>query len=69
MVVKIDGFRNKYKLTENSNSRDLINIVAKYGKFRCIICNEKTASRFKPKNYVTINNGVEDDVFFINGMF
>lgn len=69
MIVKLDGFKNKYQLTESSNSRDLSDLIAKYGKFRCIICNVKTAMRFKPKSYVTINKNVEDDVFYVNGIF
>ncbi len=69
MIVKLDGFKNKYRLTENSNSRDLIDLISKYGKFRCIICNGETALRFRPRDYVTVNNSIEDNMFFINGVF
>ena len=69
MIVKLDGFKNKYRLTKISNSRDLIDLIAKYKRFRCIICNEKTASRFNPRHYVTINNSIEDNVFYVNGIF
>ena len=69
MIIKLSGFKNKYQLTDSSNSRDLINLIAKYKRFRCIICNEKTALRFRPRDYVTVNNSIEDNVFFINGVF
>ena len=69
MIVKLDGFKNKYRLTKSSNSRDLSDLIAKYGKFRCIICNKKTALRFDRRYYVTINNKVEDNVFYVNGFF
>ena len=69
MIQKISGFKNKYKLTESSNTRDIVDLCASYEKFRCIICNGKTALRFKPKSYVTINKNVEDDVFYVNGIF
>ena len=69
MIVKLDGFKNKYQLAESSNSRDLSDLIAKYGKFRCIICNKKTALRFDRRDYVTINNKVEDNVFYVNGIF
>lgn len=69
MIIKLSGFKNKYQLTESSNSRDLIDLIDKYGKFRCIICNKETALRFRPRGYVTVNNSIEDNVFFINGVF
>lgn len=69
MIQKIGGFKNKYKLTESSNTRDIIDLCASYEKFRCIICNAKTAVRFKPRDYVTINNRVEDDAFYVNRTF
>ena len=69
MIQKIGGFKNKYKLTESSNTIDIIDLCAPYKRFRCIICNEKTAKRFRPKSYVTINKNVEDDVFYVNGIF
>lgn len=69
MIQKIGGFKNKYKLTESSNTRDIIDLCASYEKFRCIICNAKTATRFKPRDYVTINNRVEDDMFYVNRTF
>lgn len=69
MIIKLSGFKNKYQLTESSNSRDLIDLIDKYGKFRCIICNKETALRFRPRDYVTVNNSIEDNMFFINGVF
>ena len=69
MIQKISGFKNKYKLTESSNTRDIIDLCSSYEKFRCIICNAKTAARFKPRDYVTINNRVEDDMFYVNRTF
>ena len=69
MIVKLGGFKNKYQLTESSNSRDLIDLIARYKRFRCIICNKETALRFKPRYYVTVNNSIEDDVFYVNGIF
>ena len=69
MIIKLSGFKNKYQLTESSNSRDLSDLIAKYGKFRCIICNRKTALRFDRRYYVTINNKVEDNTFYVNGIF
>lgn len=69
MIIKLNGFKNKYQLTESSNSRDLSDLIAKYGKFRCIICNKETALRFIPRDYVTVNNSIEDDVFYVNGIF
>ncbi len=69
MIVKLDGFKNKYQLTESSNSRDLIELIAKYKRFRCIICNKETALRFARRDYVTINNKVEDNTFYVNGIF
>ena len=69
MIVKLDGFKNKYRLTKSSNSRDLSDLIAKYVKFRCIICNRKTALRFDRRYYVTINNKVEDNTFYVNGIF
>lgn len=69
MIEKIVGFQNKYKLTESSNTGDIIKLCASYQRFRCIICNAKTAARFKPRDYVTVNNKVEDNVFYVNGIF
>ena len=69
MIEKVGGFQNKYKLTENSNTGDITKLCASYQRFRCIICNAKTAVRFKPRNYVTINNRVEDDMFYVNRTF
>lgn len=69
MIEKIVGFQNKYKLTASSNTGDIIKLCASYQRFRCIICNANTAARFKPRDYVTINNRVEDDAFYVNGIF
>ena len=69
MIEKVCGFQNKYKLTENSNTGDINKLCASYKRFRCIICNAKTAARFKPRYYVTVNNNVEDNVFYVNGIF
>ena len=69
MIEKIDGFKNKYMLTESSNTGDINRLRASYKRFRCIICNGKTAARFKPRYYVTVSNKVEDNVFYVNGIF
>ena len=73
MVKKIDGFQNKYFIEEQYSN--LLHVIKSYGAgFRCVICNSKTLQRVPElrsfsKGKVTINNRVEDDVFYINGAF
>lgn len=76
MIKKDRNFKNKYVLTDDSTSYDLGNICRQYPFLNCLICNSKTASKFLPNPNsfakplpVTINNSIEDGVFYINGMY
>jgi hypothetical protein len=71
-ILKDDRFKNKYILQSDATNSDLMGIL--HGRnIRCIICNRNTAKRFRiglfGENIITVNNKMEDNVFFINGFF
>jgi len=72
MITKSEDKRNKYYLDSTSRTEDLNDIYKQYEHVRCIICNKKTSERFyKPWNGstpVTINNTIDDNVFYINSV-
>lgn len=66
---RLDGTENGYILEDNSTNEDFKEICAEYGTVKCIICNSKTARRFRPTlfgNGITVNNILENDVIYIN---
>lgn len=76
MIKKIEGTRNGYLLDETSTKADWKNICNDYGKrFKCLICNKTTMKRFEPNKVVmgnhrmTVNNKLEDNVVYINGVY
>ena len=72
MITKSEDKRNKYYLDSTSSTEDLNYIYQQYKHVRCIICNMKTSERFyKPwdgSTPVTINNTIDDNVFYINSV-
>ena len=72
MITKSEDKRNKYYLDSTSRTEDLNDIYKQYKHVRCIICNKKTSERFyKPwdgSTPVTINNTIDDNVFYINSV-
>ena len=70
MVKKIKGFDHKYEAGEQYSN--MKNIFDDIGNVHCVICNFKT---YKRVNFnvigrrpipVTVNNSVEDNIFYSN---
>lgn len=63
---------NKYIIKEPLTPDELKECLSYYVKrklFRCIICNKNTCKQLNVKpgdNFITINNKVEDGVFYVN---
>ena len=71
-ILKDDRFKNKYILQSDATNSDLMKIM--HGRIiLCIFCNRNTAKRFHVglfgENIITVNNKIEDNVFFINAVF
>lgn len=73
MFHKIDGMKNGYIIDVSSTNEDWEEICKKYGKIRCIICNNQTSKYFRiplfGNNNITINNNLLNDVVYINGVY
>ena len=72
MIGRVEGKKNGYIITETTNSDDIHEINESYEHIRVMICNSKTAKRFRPHFFnplpMTINNKIPDDVFYINSV-
>jgi hypothetical protein len=61
-------------ITDTSTNDEFKKIIKTYSKYRCLICNNRTANYFGPpilgigKNTITINNKIPDNVFYINSV-
>ena len=74
MIIKDEKCKNKYILTEDTTTEDFKRICSGYKRLRCLICNAKTAKRFRVSMFgnsmpITVNNKVGDDIVYINGVF
>lgn len=76
MVKKLDGTKNGFYIDgQHSNLLHIIDEFKKERKIRCVICNAKTAKevgkdfRFFAKANVSVNNKLDDNVFYFNGVF
>lgn len=72
MIIKDETKKNKYILTDTSNADDMSDICKGYDRIKCLICNSRTVKRFG-NHYldpvpVTINNKIEDNVFYLNSI-
>ena len=72
MIIKDETRKNKYILTDTSNVDDMRKICDGYEHIKCLICNSRTVKRFGNHDFnpvsVTINNKIEDDVFYLNSV-
>ena len=72
MICKHGNYENGYIFTSTSTNKELREILSKYDKVRCVICNSNTAKNFRVglwgTNIITINNKISDGCFFINQM-
>ena len=72
MIIKDETKKNKYILTDTSNDDDMRKISNDYEHLRCLICNSRTVKRFRIHYVnvvpVTINNKIEDNVFYLNSV-
>lgn len=68
MVYKIKDMKNGYFIDKTTNRNDILGVILEYPKAQCIICNEETAKLlpFKP---ITINKGLRNGVFYVNGIY
>lgn len=73
MICKHGDYKNGYIFTPSSTDEDFQNILKSYDKVRCVICNKNTSRNFKigllGHSIITINNKLNDGVFFINGCY
>ena len=75
MIIRAEGTKNKYIITDVTDPRnvdDISNICHQYKHINCLICNKNT-SRLFGRHYlnpvpITINNKIEDNVFYLNRM-
>lgn len=75
MIVRAENKKNKYIITDVTDARnadDMSNICKQYHRISCLICNKNT-SRLFGMHYlnpvpITINNKIEDNVFYFNRM-
>lgn len=72
MIIKAEDKKNKYILTDTSDVKDIMEICANYEHIKCLICNKETSKRFYSHYYnpvpLTINNKIEDNVFYLNSI-
>lgn len=72
-MEKIPNTKNGYKFTPTSTNQDWFNVQKNYTDIRCIICNSITAKSFRiglfGRNIITINNSLDNGVFYINGVY
>lgn len=72
MIIKDETRKNKYILTDTSNVDDMRKICDGYEHIKCLICNSRTVKRFGNHYFnpvsVTINNKIEDNVFYLNSV-
>ena len=72
MICKHGNYENGYIFTSTSTDEEFQEILNKYDKVRCVICNSNTARNFRVglwgTNIITINNKINDGCFFINQM-
>ena len=72
MIIKDETKKNKYILTDTSCNDDMRKICDGYEHIRCLICNSKTVKRFGYHYLnpvpITINNKIEDNVFYLNSI-
>lgn len=73
MLYKLKDCKNGFYIDESTTNQELDTLLTKYYRIsdvRCIVCNSKMAKVFNfevfGKRKVTINNKIEDRVFFIN---
>ena len=66
MIYKHENYKNGYIFAPSSTNADLQNILEKYDKISCIICNAKTIHNFYRRGNITINNHIADGCFFVN---
>lgn len=67
MIQKLEEKKNGYQLTETSTDEELSEIRKNHKPFKRILCNQKTARRFKG-GAITIDNRIADNTFYINQM-
>jgi len=75
MIIKAEGKENKYIITDvrdKQNVEDMKNICHSYKRINVLICNRETSRLFGMHFLnpvpITINNKIEDNVFFLNNM-
>lgn len=72
-MIKIEYMKNGYIINKDSTNEDWNKICSKYEKINCIICNNQTAKHFRVSlfgnNIITINNKLNNDVVYINGVY
>ena len=72
MIQKADGYSNKYVIKDRVMASEMQSLLRSYlnaKNFHSIICNYNTCKQLnvQPGNsFITINNKVEDGVFYIN---
>ncbi len=73
MIHKAAEYKNGYIFTPTSTDKEFQEILKKYDKVCCIICNKNTAKNFRAPlmghSIITINNKISDGCFFVNGAF
>lgn len=73
MITKDLNFKNKYIVTDPFKPEDLKPVLQPFIRdFKCFICNRDMCKKLNIRpggSLVTIDNSVEDGVFFINGKY
>ncbi len=71
MITKDPNFKNKYIISEPFKPEDLKPVIKpRISTFNCFICNRDMCKKLNIApggSLVTIDNSVEDGVFYING--
>ena len=68
MIYKLKGTKNGFVIGEDTTSEDIIGTIQTYPDAKCIICNEVTAKTLELQP-ITINKGLLNGVFYINGVY
>ena len=73
MIRKVDGFKNKYEVIDPTSKEEFELFLREHANgLKCVISNSYTASRFgivPGEKYCTINKKIQDNEFFLNGVF
>jgi hypothetical protein len=68
MVYRLKDTSNGFVMDSTTTREDLLQLFSSVRGANCIICNGETAKSL-PLKPICINKKVEDNVFYINGVY